>query len=56
VNQEELLDLMYRCFSHFSDGRPDVFYPATWEIDRFAELLKRRRSELPEPRIELVED
>jgi len=49
MTKDELLDLAYKCLSHFSDGRADEFYPAFWEIDRFCAMLKQRRVELPDP-------
>ncbi len=49
MNEEEILDLLHRCLSHFSDGRVDKFYPSQHQIDRFAALLKERAAMLGEP-------
>ena len=49
MNEEEILDLLHRCLSHFSDGRADKFYPSNYQIDRFAALLKERAAQLSEP-------
>jgi hypothetical protein len=49
MNEEEILDLLHRCLSHFSDGRTDKFYPSNHQIDRFAALLKERTAQLGEP-------
>jgi hypothetical protein len=49
MNEDEILDLLHRCLSHFSDGRTDKFYPSSVEVDRFAALLKERTAQLGEP-------